>query len=142
VPALLAQPLGQLAEQMAAQPDPPSGDAALIALHLGSLVGRLMPSGGWVAGERHAGAEPILTGRRRPYDESTLRKRARELSQHGGTDLVARAVEASVEQAVTASGAKAVAYTDMFRSIGPRSRPTPLRLATGATACSGRRTLA
>jgi hypothetical protein len=108
---------------MAAQPDPPAGDAASIALHLESLVGRLMPSDGWAAGERHAGAEPILTGRRRPYDESTLRKRARAMAQHGGTDLVARAVEASVEQAVAESGTRAVAYTDMFDQVYWTKKP-------------------
>jgi hypothetical protein len=53
-----------------------------------------------MAGERQAGAEPLVTERSRPYDESTLRKRARELAQHGGVDIIARAVEASVEQAV------------------------------------------
>jgi hypothetical protein len=94
-----------------------------IARHLSALVGRLMPCGGWTAGERHADAEPIGTGRRRPYDESTLRKRARELAQHGGTDLVARAVEASVEQAVADSGTKAVAYTDIFDQVYWTKKP-------------------
>jgi hypothetical protein len=102
---------------MAAQPDPPSGDAEAIAVHLAALVGRLMPSRGWLAAERHADGEPIWTGRLRPYDESTLRKRAQELARCGGTELVARAVEASVEQAVAASGTKAVAYTDMFDQV-------------------------
>jgi hypothetical protein len=108
---------------MAAQPDPPAGSARRIAQHLSALVGRLMPCGGWTAGERHADAEPIGTGRRRPYDESTLRKRARELAQHGGTDLMARAVEASVEQAVAASATKAVAYTDIFDQVYWTKKP-------------------
>jgi hypothetical protein len=112
----------QLAEQMAKQSNPP-GDAARIAMHLGALVGRLMPSCGWVAGERHAGAEPFATGRRRPYDESTLRKMARELARHGGTECVARAVEASVEQAVVDSGTKAVAYTDIYDQIYWTKKP-------------------
>jgi hypothetical protein len=86
-------------------------------MHLGALAGRLMHPGGWVAGARHTGAEPIWTGRSRPYEESTLRKGARELAQHGGTELVARAVEATVEGAVAASGAKAVAYTDIFDQV-------------------------
>jgi hypothetical protein len=76
-----------------------------------------MHPGGWVTGARHAGAEPIWTGRSRPYDESTLRKEARELAQQGGTDLLARAVEGTVERAVAESGAKAVAYTDMFDQV-------------------------
>jgi hypothetical protein len=99
------------------QPDPPAGDVSSIVVHLSALVGRLLPCGGWTAGERRADAEPIVTGRRRPYDESTLRKRARDLAQHGGTELAARALEASVEQAVVDSGTKAVAYTDIFDQV-------------------------
>jgi hypothetical protein len=76
-----------------------------------------MDPGGWVAGARRAGAEKLWTGRSRPYDESTLRKQARHLAQQGATDVLARAVEASVEQAVAHSGAKAVAYTDMFDQV-------------------------
>jgi len=102
-------------------------------MYLGALIGRLMPCRGWVAGERHAGAEPLVTGRCRPYDESTLRKKARELAQHGGTEHVARAVEASVERAVGDSGTKAVAYTDIYD--GPRSPRTPRRLPAAASGC-------
>ena len=76
-----------------------------------------MQSGGWVGGARSAGAEPLWTNRSRPYDESTLRKEARVMARCGGTDLLARAVEASVEQAVKQSDAKAVAYTDMFDQV-------------------------
>jgi hypothetical protein len=123
VPALLAEPLGDLATQMAAQPEPPTGGAALIAMHLAVLVGRLMPAVGWVAAERHADGEPIWTGRARPYDESTIRKRARELARRGGTELVARALEASVEQAVSKAGTKAVAYTDMFDQVYWTKKP-------------------
>ena len=123
MPALLAESLGDMARQMAAQPDPPSGDAEAIAVHLAALVGRLMPSRGWLAAERHADGEPIWTGRLRPYDESTMRKRAHEFARCGGTELVARAVEASVEQAVAASGTKAVAYTDMFDQVYWTKKP-------------------
>jgi hypothetical protein len=123
VPALLAEPLDDLARQMAAQPEPPTGGAPLIAMHLAVLVGRLMPSVGWMAAERHADGEPIWTGRSHPYDESTVRKRARDLAARGGADLVARAVEASVEQAVAASGAKAIAYTDMFDQVYWTKKP-------------------
>lgn len=106
---------------MARQPN--ADDAARIASHLSALVGRLMPCRGWTAGERHAGAEPIATGRRRPYDESTLRKSARELARRGGTDLVARAVETSVEQAVADSGTRAVAFTDIFDQVYWTKKP-------------------
>jgi hypothetical protein len=130
-PALLAEPLAQIATQMAAVieplPEAPgneetaqpalSGEAALIETHLGALVGRLMSPGGWVAGERRAGAEPMWTGRARPYEESTLRKQARQLARRGGTDVVAAAVEAQVHKGVTASGARAMAYTDMYDQV-------------------------
>lgn len=114
LPALLEESVCSIAEQMAKQPGSPTKDASRIASYLFALVGRLMPCSGWMAGERQAGAEPLVTERSRPYDESTLRKRARELAQHGGVDIIARAVEASVEQAVAESNEKATAYTDIF----------------------------
>jgi hypothetical protein len=123
VPALLSESLGDLATQMAAQRDPPSGGAALIAMHLAVLVSRLMPTVGWVGAARDADGEPLWTGRDRPYDESTIRKRARELARRGGTELAARALEASVEQAVAKSGAKVVAYTDMFDQVYWTKKP-------------------
>lgn len=98
-------------------------DAALIETHLGALVGRLLSPGGWVAGERRAGAEPLWTGRARPYEESTLRKHARQLARRGGTDVVAGAVEAQVHKAVAVSGAKAMAYTDMFDQVYWTKKP-------------------
>jgi hypothetical protein len=137
-PALLAEPLGQIATEMAALPAPrgettspppavPSAPFARkadwIETHLGALVGRLMSPGGWIAGQRRAGAEPLWTGRARPYDESTLRKHMRHLAQQGGTEIVARAVEAQVHQAVAASGAKAIAYTDMFDQVYWTKKP-------------------
>ncbi len=76
-----------------------------------------MNPGGWVAGARRSSAEPIGTGRSRPYDESTLRKQARVLARRGATEFAARVVEATVEQAVAASRAKADAYTDMFDQV-------------------------
>lgn len=94
-----------------------SRDAAPIARCLGVLVGRLMNPGGWVRGERRAGAEPIWTDRRRPYDESTVRKQARVLAQCGGSEVVARTLEMVVEEAVAASGEKAVAYTDIYDQV-------------------------
>ena len=63
---------------------------ALIEVHLEALAGRLMQSGGWVGGARCADAEPLWTGRSRPYDESTLRKDARELLQQGVLAVVGK----------------------------------------------------
>lgn len=132
---MLADPLAQIAAQMAAPsassteatspPSPPASlpEARLIETHLGALVGRLMCPGGWVAGQRRAGAEPLWTGRARPYDESTLRKQARQLARRGGTEVVAGAVEAQVHKAVAASGAKAIAYTDMFDQVYWTKKP-------------------
>jgi hypothetical protein len=112
-----------MAAAMAAQPEAP-GDARAIETHLGALVGRVMlPPGGWLAGTREAGIEPLWTGRDRPFDESTLRKYAHALAQGGGTDIVARAVEASVHQAVAGAGDKAVAYTDIFDQVYWTKKP-------------------
>ena len=122
---------------MAEQVEVPS-DAARIEMHLGALVGRLMHPGGWIAGERGAGAEPIVTGRDRPYDESTLRKHARELARSGGTDVAAHVVEAQVEQAVAASGQKARAYTDIFDQVYWTKKPAH----AGPIASRGNRLLA
>jgi hypothetical protein len=113
-----------MAAEMAKLPGAP-GDAASIETHLGALVGRLMsPPGGWVASVREAGIEPLWTGRDRPYSECTLRKHARALAQCGGTDLVARAVEGYVHQAVAVSGGKAVAYTDIFDQVYWTKKPS------------------
>jgi hypothetical protein len=120
----MAAPSASSAE--ATSPPPtrsPLREAALIETHLGALVGRLMSPGGWIAGERRAGAEPLWTGRARPYEESTLRKQARHLARRGGTEVVAGAVEAQVHKAVAASGAKAVAYTDMFDQVYWTKKP-------------------
>ena len=107
-PALLADPIAEIAMYLATSTEPScesapseadtrteplpeaastpsaltlevSRKAALYQTYLGALIGRLMNPGGWVAGARRAGAEPLWTGRRRPYDESTLRKQARKM---------------------------------------------------------------
>lgn len=108
---------------MAKQPNALTKDVSRITSYLRALVGRLLPCGGWTAGERQAGAETLVTGRRRPYDESTLRKRARDLAQRGGGDIVARAVEAWVERVVAKSQEKAIAYTDMFDQVYWTKKP-------------------
>jgi hypothetical protein len=58
-----------MATVMAAQPEA-AGDARAVETHLGALVGRLMvvSPGGWVAGARQAGIEPLWTGRDRPSE--------------------------------------------------------------------------
>lgn len=133
-PALLSEPLAQIATDIAAAPAPPSAapapppppsapNAGLIETQLGALAGRLMSSGGWVGGERRAGAEPLWTGRARPYDESTLRKYARRWARRGGADVIARVVEAQVHRAVAATGQKAIAYTDMFDQVYWTKKP-------------------
>ena len=131
-PALLAEPLAQIATEIAAAPAPPSSAAAsppsapkadLIEMQLGALTERLMSSGGWVGGERRAGAEPLWTGRARPYDESTLRKYARQWARRGGSDVIARVVEEQVHRAVAATGHKALAYTDMFDQVYWTKKP-------------------
>lgn len=121
-PALLAEPLAEVASETAAESDSPS-DPALIETHLEALAGRVMAPGGWVTGARHADAETLWTGRSRPYDESTLRKETRALAQQGVTERLARAVETTVEQAVAESGAKAVAYTDMYDQVYWTKKP-------------------
>lgn len=151
-PALLADPIAEIAMHLATSTEPScesapseadtrteplpeaastpsaltlevSRKAALYRTYLGALIGRLMNPGGWVAGARRAGAEPLWTGRRRPYDESTLRKQARKMARRGATDLVARKLESSVEQATSASEAKATAYTDMFDQVYWTKKP-------------------
>src|SRR5262245_3646502 len=68
---LARMPLDDLARQMAARPEPPAGRAPLIAMHLAVLVGRLMPSVGWVA------AEPAASARTSPVG-GTLERSARQ----------------------------------------------------------------
>jgi len=122
LPALLREPLSGVAAEAAAQQGTPRR-APLIQTHLQALAGRVMQTGGWVSGARSADAEPLWTGRSRPYDESTLRKATRRLARQGGVDVVARAVEVNVEEAVKRSGAKAVAYTDMFDQVNWTKKP-------------------
>lgn len=121
-PALLAEPLSEVASEVAEQSNSP-GRKELIQTHLEAMAGRVMQRGGWSGGPLSAGAEPILTGRNRPYDESTLRKSARELVELGATDAMACVVEKGVEQAVEQSGAKAVAFTDMYDQVYWTKRP-------------------
>jgi hypothetical protein len=96
----------------AADPDGPS--AARIEGWLGALVPRAMCPGGWTQAARLAGAEPLVTGRVRAYDESTLRRAADRLDAAGCSARVAQAMWCQVDRAVNASGEEVIAYTDMF----------------------------
>ncbi len=63
---------------------------------------------------RRAGAEPLVTGRARPYDPSTLRRDLKEMVTAGAVAVVERAVEEQVEREVGAAKHAALAHTDMF----------------------------
>ena len=121
--ARTAEPLPEVNSPCEKAQSTPAREAASIETHLGALVGRLMSPSGWVGGQRRAGAETLWTGRARPYDESTLRKRMRQLAQRGMTNIVARAVETQVHRAVESSGAGAIAYTDMFDQVYWTKKP-------------------
>jgi hypothetical protein len=66
------------------------------------------------AAARRAGAEPLWTGRKRAYAESTLRQAAGRLDTEGASSLVARAVWNQVTEAVAKAEEEVIAYTDMF----------------------------
>ncbi len=66
------------------------------------------------AAARRAGAEPLWTGRKRAYAESTLRQAAGRLDAEGASSLVARAVWNQVTEAVAKAEEEVIAYTDMF----------------------------
>ena len=85
----------------------------MMETRLKAVVGRLVFPGGLTAATRHAGAEPLMTGRPQPYDESTLRVQLRKWAKGGGSEVVARQVERQVEKAVEARGVKVSAHTDM-----------------------------
>lgn len=96
----------------AAHPDGPSAER--IRVWLGALMPRVMFPGGWAAAARHAGAEPLWTGRARPYDESTLRRVAARLDDQGASEHVAAVLRRQVDRAVRAGDDEVIGYTDMF----------------------------
>lgn len=113
LPALLAEHLRGIArEHHAACPSGPS--EAKRVTQLGALVPRVMYPGSWAEAARHAGAEPLWTGRSRAYDASTLRQVATRLDAEGCSERVANVVWNQVERAVEAGGEEVIAYTDMF----------------------------
>lgn len=73
--------------------------------------------GGLTAASRHAGAEPIVTERSGPYDESTLRRSAQKLEETDGAKVVLRLIHEQVANAVNASDVKATAHTDMYDQV-------------------------
>ena len=72
-----------------------------------------MHPGGWTSAARAAGAEPLLTGRGRPYDESALRRAADQLDAEGCSARIAQAMWDQVDEAVCAMGEPVVAHTDL-----------------------------
>jgi hypothetical protein len=93
----------------------PEGASALrIVTWLGALLPRVMFPGSLAAAARHAGAEPLWTGRPRAYAESTLRQAADRLDAEGASTHVARAVWKQVEGAVAKVDAAVIAHSDMF----------------------------
>jgi hypothetical protein len=113
LPALIARELAGIArDHHAAHPAGPA--AAKLATWLGALVPRVMYPGSWAEAARHACAEPLVTGRTRVYDASTLRQVAARLDAEGCADRVAAAVWDQVATAVRAADDAVIAYTDMF----------------------------
>lgn len=80
-----------------------------------------MTPGGWCAGARRAGTEPLWTGRARPYDESTLRQGLHALVDAGAVPVATRLLEQQVAGVV---GERTVAaYTDIFDQVFWTKRP-------------------
>lgn len=81
---------------------------------LGAFIPRVMYPGSLAAAARHAAAEPLWTGRFRPYAESTVRQAALRLDAEGAWALVADAVWKQVTVATARADEAVIAYTDMF----------------------------
>lgn len=113
LPALMQPELAGLATEISQNAGAPQS-APMLGMQLGVLASRLLFKGGWAAAGRHAGAEPLWTGRSHPYDESTVRRLVRTLSNQGATALVADRLRAQVEHVVGASGQPAIAFSDVF----------------------------
>jgi hypothetical protein len=114
LPALIATPLRQIAQRMAVCAGTPSR-AERFERNLGALAGRLLAPGGWAAGARHADAEPLWTSRDRPYDESTLRHAAREMSTLGAVTQAEQQLEQQVHRTVGTSDVHA--FTDLYDQV-------------------------
>lgn len=124
LPALVAPQLSDLARRLAktkAKTLDHTDRAEARRRQLQALTGRLLTSGGWAGGARHAGAEPLITGRARPYCESTLRKAAREMSADGAVLAAEAVLQAQVEEAVGKQ--RVTAFTDMYDQVFWTKKP-------------------
>lgn len=108
LPALIAPALDDLAQQL--DPDASSPTHT----HLVALTGRLF-SGGWAAGQRGTGAEPLATGRDRAYDASTVRKAAGALAAQGAVAWAEALLQKQVHRAT--GQASVAAFTDVYDQV-------------------------
>ena len=120
LPALLAPHLSALAQALGKPQDGPER-VALQERHLQALTGRVLTPGGWAGGARHAGAEPLVTGRARPYGESTLRKAARPMSRAGAVSAAEAVLQQQVHDAVGQE--HVTAYTDEYDQVYWTKKP-------------------
>lgn len=120
LPALVAPQLAQFVQRLAKTLDHPERAEARHR-QLQALTGRLLTPGGWAGGARRAGAEPLVTGRRRPYCESTLRKAAREMSAEGAVSAAEQVLQAQVACAV--GERRVTAFTDMYDQVYWTKKP-------------------
>jgi hypothetical protein len=114
LPALVQSELTELAHALAGQ-EGVSAESTICG-QLQAMAGRCMTPGGWTEAERHAAGEQLVTGRSRPYCESTLRKIARAVGGNGGVEAIMRTVEGQVEAAARAYVAIDV-FTDMYDQV-------------------------
>ena len=113
LPALVERELYDVAR--AHHDEHPEGPAVeRIVDWIGAFIPRVMFPASLAAAAREAGAEPLWTGRPRPYAESTLRLAATRLDARGAWVHVADAVWKQVTTAVAMVDDEIVAYTDMF----------------------------
>ena len=120
LPVLLAPHLTVLARALRG-PQDGSERVARQERHLQALTGRLLTPGGWAQRARHAGAEPLVTGRARPYGESTLRKAARQMSRAGAVSAAEQVLQQQVHQAVGEE--HVTAYTDEYDQVYWTKKP-------------------
>jgi hypothetical protein len=121
LPALIAAPLREIAEQTALETEDPARVDRYQRI-LGALAGRQLSPGGWSAGARRADGEPLWTGRTRAYEESTVRKAAREMTRHGAVAHAETQLQRQVHDAVGDS--QVITFTDMFDQVYWTKKPS------------------
>jgi hypothetical protein len=123
LPAMVEPQLADLARRLTAKAKTLDHPERAEARHrqLQALTGRLLTPGGWAGGARRAGAEPLITGRARPYGESTLRKAAREMSAHGAVGAAEEVLQAQVAEAVGKQ--RVTAFTDIYDQVFWTKKP-------------------